>query len=166
MFVITLEEWRNSVTHLHFIRVFMSKAIMSDCLSAAICCMATNWMEYWQEDSASTAMLPASASDVVGQHNRKEVLLLEQPLLITIVERNPVSVKFSDFSGTKILSKAYEATGMVRTSFLMNLREYRSGFNFSYPCNTRNNLKSVNVPLINNVYSNEEPYSTYTPIAN
>ena len=47
----------------------MSDAHLSDCPSAAICHMATNVMEYWWEGSTSTAVLPASASDVVGEHN-------------------------------------------------------------------------------------------------
>jgi hypothetical protein len=29
-----------------------------------------NLVEYWQEGSASTAISPASASDVMGQHNK------------------------------------------------------------------------------------------------
>ena len=35
--------WKNSVTHLCFIRTSMSDAIWSDCLSAVSCCMVTKW---------------------------------------------------------------------------------------------------------------------------
>jgi len=36
-------------------------------------------MEYWWEGSASTAIPPPSASDIMGQHNNMKALLLEQP---------------------------------------------------------------------------------------
>jgi len=35
-------------------------------------------MEHWWEGSSSTAVPPTSSSDIVGQYNKKEVLLLEQ----------------------------------------------------------------------------------------
>jgi len=62
--------WRNSVTH-H--STFMSGAILSLCLSAAICHIAPerNGIEYWWESLTSAVTLPTSASDIIGQHHKK-----------------------------------------------------------------------------------------------
>jgi hypothetical protein len=48
----------------------MSDAILTDCLSAAICRKATKLTNYWREGSISTAIQPASAYKVMGQHNK------------------------------------------------------------------------------------------------
>jgi hypothetical protein len=60
----------NSITHLCFMLTTKSNDILPDCPSAAICRMATKLTNYWLEGSTSTAIPPASASDVVGQNNK------------------------------------------------------------------------------------------------
>jgi hypothetical protein len=69
--------WRNSLTHLCFVCTSMSDAILPDCSSAAICRMGTKLTNYWWEGSTSIAILPESASNFVGQHNkiRRQYLL-------------------------------------------------------------------------------------------
>jgi len=69
--------WSNSVTHPCSTHTSASDAILSDCLSAALCYMATKW----REGSTSTAVPPMPASDVVGQQHK--ALLLDQLSHIT-----------------------------------------------------------------------------------
>jgi hypothetical protein len=59
----------------------MSDAILTDCLSAAICLKATKLTNYWPEDSVSTAIQPASAYKVVGQHNKTGGITFGAPLV-------------------------------------------------------------------------------------
>jgi hypothetical protein len=51
--------------------------------------MATKLMNYWQEGSSSIAIPAASASDVVGLHNKIGGILSECPSYI-----QPLSIKF------------------------------------------------------------------------
>ena len=57
-----------------FLCTSISDTILLVCLSAAICHTAkqTNKkvMEYWLQGSTSTAILPTSTSDIVGQCNK------------------------------------------------------------------------------------------------
>ena len=57
------------MAHLCFIHASMSDAILSGCLSAAICHTATKY-GMLMESLTSTAIPPTSASDVVGQQNK------------------------------------------------------------------------------------------------
>ena len=60
--------WRNSMTHLCFIRTSVSDHILSDCPSAAVT-WQQNVAEYWWERSTSTAIQLRSSS-AVDQHNK------------------------------------------------------------------------------------------------
>lgn len=42
-----------------------------------LCILIYNIIEYWWDGSASTAILPTSASDVLGQHNNYFIYLLK-----------------------------------------------------------------------------------------
>ena len=62
--------WMNSVTHLCFLCISMSDAILSDCPSAATFCTATKGKGIQWEGSTSTATPPTSASHDMDQHNK------------------------------------------------------------------------------------------------
>jgi hypothetical protein len=53
-----------------------------DCSSAAICCTATKLKIYWQEVSTSTVISPASASNIMGKHNKIGGIALRAPLVV------------------------------------------------------------------------------------
>jgi len=69
--------WRNSIPHLCFIFTSMSDPILSDCPSAAICHMAKNGMEYWQEGSTAMLYCQHLALTFWASIIKPEALLLE-----------------------------------------------------------------------------------------
>jgi hypothetical protein len=71
--------WRNSMAHLWFVRTSVSDAILPDCSSAAMCRTATKLTNYWRKGSTSTVIAPASASNVVDQHNKIEGITFGAP---------------------------------------------------------------------------------------
>jgi hypothetical protein len=75
------------VTHLCFVRTSILDAILSDCPSAAICRTITELKNYWREDSTSTAIPPASAFDVVGQHNKIGGIIFGAPFVFYGAEK-------------------------------------------------------------------------------
>jgi len=75
--------WRNSVTHLWFICTSISDTLCQNAPLLPSVTQQQHVMKSWWEASASTAVPPTSASDVVGQpHNIERALLLEQPSYI------------------------------------------------------------------------------------
>jgi hypothetical protein len=64
--------------------LLMSDAILSDCPSAAICRTATKLTNYWRKGSTSTAITPASASEVAGQHNKIQGITFGAPLVFPL----------------------------------------------------------------------------------
>jgi len=58
-----ISTWRNSTTHLCFVCISMSDAILLPSVT-----QQQDLMGYWWEDSPSTAIPPTSASDLVGQY--------------------------------------------------------------------------------------------------
>ena len=73
--------WRNSFPLLCFICTSTLYTVLSDCaplLSSAS--QQQNVMEYWWEGSTSAAVSPASASNVLGQHNKIEGIIFRATL--------------------------------------------------------------------------------------
>jgi hypothetical protein len=76
--------WRNSMTHLCFVGTSMSDAIFPHCSTSDVCRRATKLTNYWREGSTSTAISPASTSDVVGHIIKHETLLSKCPLYFVL----------------------------------------------------------------------------------
>jgi hypothetical protein len=72
-----------SMIHLCFIYTSMTDAILPDFSSAAVHYTAIQLTNYWWKGSTSTAIPPASTSNIIGQHNKIGGITFGAPLLLS-----------------------------------------------------------------------------------
>jgi len=64
----------------------MPDAILSDCPSASSVTWQQNVVEYWWEDSTSTAIPPTSAFDIMDQDNKRGGITFGADFLKAVIQ--------------------------------------------------------------------------------